>query len=119
MMLELEAYFFFFAGWTGLFAVLADLAVDTTFLGVLTLSSFFGSAACGVAFGSSFGTAAMGVFPFFPFGASATGAVASALAAFPLFAGGGGGGGGGGGSRSEEHTSELQSPYVISYAVFC
>src|ERR1051325_2380472 len=22
-------------------------------------------------------------------------------------------------SRSEEHTSELQSPYVISYAVFC
>src|ERR1051325_11904512 len=23
------------------------------------------------------------------------------------------------GSRSEEHTSELQSPYVISYAVFC
>ena len=21
--------------------------------------------------------------------------------------------------RSEEHTSELQSPYVISYAVFC
>src|ERR1051325_11172379 len=25
----------------------------------------------------------------------------------------------GGGARSEEHTSELQSPYVISYAVFC
>src|ERR1051325_12205863 len=24
-----------------------------------------------------------------------------------------------GGSRSEEHTSELQSPYAISYAVFC
>src|ERR1051325_12004403 len=24
-----------------------------------------------------------------------------------------------GGMRSEEHTSELQSPYVISYAVFC
>src|ERR1051325_11890451 len=23
------------------------------------------------------------------------------------------------GDRSEEHTSELQSPYVISYAVFC
>src|ERR1051325_5409790 len=23
------------------------------------------------------------------------------------------------GRRSEEHTSELQSPYVISYAVFC
>src|ERR1051325_5527861 len=23
------------------------------------------------------------------------------------------------GGRSEEHTSELQSPYVISYAVFC
>src|ERR1051325_6922222 len=23
------------------------------------------------------------------------------------------------GERSEEHTSELQSPYVISYAVFC
>src|ERR1051325_12068370 len=23
------------------------------------------------------------------------------------------------GPRSEEHTSELQSPYVISYAVFC
>src|ERR1051325_6303730 len=23
------------------------------------------------------------------------------------------------GKRSEEHTSELQSPYVISYAVFC
>src|ERR1051325_12223792 len=23
------------------------------------------------------------------------------------------------GHRSEEHTSELQSPYVISYAVFC
>src|ERR1051325_8050832 len=23
------------------------------------------------------------------------------------------------GLRSEEHTSELQSPYVISYAVFC
>src|ERR1051325_6346094 len=27
--------------------------------------------------------------------------------------------GGAGGARSEEHTSELQSPYVISYAVFC
>jgi len=26
---------------------------------------------------------------------------------------------GGGWLRSEEHTSELQSPYVISYAVFC
>src|ERR1051325_12108485 len=25
----------------------------------------------------------------------------------------------GGDHRSEEHTSELQSPYVISYAVFC
>src|ERR1051325_6660710 len=24
-----------------------------------------------------------------------------------------------GSNRSEEHTSELQSPYVISYAVFC
>ena len=30
----------------------------------------------------------------------------------------GGGGDGGGGDRSEEHTSELQSPVPISYAVF-
>src|ERR1051325_12115416 len=28
-------------------------------------------------------------------------------------------GGTSGQGRSEEHTSELQSPYVISYAVFC
>src|ERR1051325_11813425 len=32
---------------------------------------------------------------------------------------GGDRGAGGDEDRSEEHTSELQSPYVISYAVFC